>query len=268
MSRQAYPTDMDETQWLLLQPLIPAEKSGGRHRSVDMREVLNAIFYLLRGGCAWRLLPHDFPNWQTVYGYFRQWRKDQVWEQLNTALREAVREQEGRAAEPSAGSIDSQSLKTTAVAGDRGYDGAKKLTGRKRHILVDTIGLLLMVVVTKASVAERAGGKRLLLRAVAAGFQRLALLWADGGYAGKPFFEWALKHCGWLVEIVKRSDAAEGFVLLPRRWVVERTFGWLLNFRRLSKDYEVLPETSESMIYAAMVCLMLKRLARNPAIYL
>jgi putative transposase len=259
---------MDETQWLLLQPLIPAEKSGGRHRSVDMREVLNAIFYLLRSGCAWRLLPHDFPKWQTVYGYFRQWRKDQVWEKMNAALREAVREQEGRAAEPSAGSMDSQSVKTTAVAGERGYDGAKKLTGRKRHILVDTIGLLLMGVVTKASVAERAGGKRLLQRAVAAGFQRLALIWADGGYAGKPFFAWALEHCGWLVEIVKRSDDAQGFVLLPRRWVVERTFGWLLHFRRLSKDYEVLPETSESMIYAAMVCLMLKRLARNPAVYL
>ena len=246
---------------------MPPAKPGGRPREVCIREVVDAIFYVLRSGCAWRMLPHDFPAWQTVYGYFRQWRTDGIWEQMNAALREAVRAQAGRDPEPSGAIMDSQSVKTTAIKGERGYDSAKKVTGRKRHILVDVLGLLLVVVVHKASIQERAGAKMLLLRALERGFTRLSLIWADGGYSGKPFFNWVLQHCDWLVEIVKRSDDTEGFVVLPRRWVEERTFGWLVRFRRLSRDYEELPETSAAMIYAAMVRIMLKRLARNPAIF-
>ncbi len=265
MTRAAYPSDLSDEEWILLEPLIPPAKTGGRTRTVDMREVVNGIFYLLRSGCAWRMLPHEFPPWPTVYGYFTQWRKDGAWETMNDALREAVRLEAGREADPSAAILDSQSVKTTETQGERGYDSHKNVKGRKRHLLVDVMGLVLVVLVHKASIQERAGAKSLLERAKNKGFQRLALIWADGGYSGQPMIDWVWKLAGWIFEVVKRSDDAKGFVVLPRRWVVERTFAWLGRYRRLSKDYEQLPQTSEAMIYAAMVHLMLKRLARNPA---
>jgi putative transposase len=270
LARQSYPTDLTDTEWCLLESLLltALNLSGrGRPRQRDLREIINAILYVLRTSCAWRLLPHDLPPWQTVYGYFRRWRDSGLWEKLNDALRESVREQAGREAEPSAAIIDSQSVKTTAVAGIRGYDAGKKVKGRKRHILVDVLGLLLAVYVHSAEVQDREGAKGLLARAQAKGFSRLQLIWADGGYTGLPLAAWVLVMTGWLLTIVERAAGQIGFQVLPRRWVVERTLAWLGRYRRLSKDYEVLPQTSEAFIYTAMVHLMLKRLARHQAVY-
>jgi len=257
--RKTYPSDLNDAEWQILEPLIPPAKPGGRPRKVDMREILNGIFYEIRSGCAWRMLPHDLPPWQTVYHYFRHWKGDGTWESMNQELRTKLRVADGREEQPSAAIIDSQSVKTTKVKGPRGYDAGKKVKGRKRHILVDTMGLLLMVLVHVANIQDRDGAK-LLLNKAKVFFTRLSLIWADGGYKGK-LVKWVHKTCGWKLEIVKRDKGVKGFQVLPRRWVVERTFAWLSFYRRLSKDYEVLTETSEAMIYAAMVHLMVRRLA-------
>jgi putative transposase len=260
-TRKPYPSDLTDQEWAILTPELPPPVRAGAPRKTELREVVNAILYRLHNGCAWRALPHDLPPEGTVRDYFHRWRRSGLWTQINDTLRRQVRAAEGRDEEPSAGIIDSQSAKGTRTSGCKGYDAGKKVKGTKRHILVDTIGLLLCVVVHPASIQDRDGAKLVLIKARGL-FPKLRLIWADGGYAGK-LIAWALQVCGWVLEIVKRSDTAKGWVLLPRRWVVERTFGWLSQCRALARDYEFHAETSEALIQVAMIHLMLRRLAKK-----
>jgi len=258
--RKPYPSDLTDQEWTILTPELPPPVAAGAPRKTDFRAVVNAILYRLHNGCAWRALPHDFPPEGTVRDYFHRWRRGGLWEHINDVLRRRLRQADGRDEEPSAGIIDSQSAKGTRTSGSKGYDAGKKVKGTKRHLLVDTLGLLLCVLVHPANIQDRDGAKLLLTKAQGM-FPKLRLIWADGGYAGK-LIAWVLELCGWVLTIVKRSDKVKGWVLLPRRWVVERTFGWLSQCRALARDYEFHAETSEALIQLAMIHLMLRRLAK------
>lgn len=251
--------------WSVIEPLLPVRdlRRGGRPRLYADRAVLDAIFYVLRAGCQWRMVPHDLVPWWVAYRWYRTWAADGTWDAIHDRLRAQVRVAAGRDPESSAAVLDAQSIKSSEGGQDRGFDMGKKTTGRKRHLVVDTLGLLLVVMVTSATVQDRPGGRTILAR-LAARLPTIGLVWADGGYANKidsSLLIWAKDKLGLLVEIVKRNDDVKGFQVLPRRWVVERTFGWLVRNRRLARDYERLTATSEAMIKVAMIRLMTLRLA-------
>jgi putative transposase len=288
MARDPYPSDLRDDEYARIEPLLPGPAACGRPRKHAWRALLDGVFYLVRTGCQWRALPKEFPPWQTVYHYWRAWRLDGTWERLHTVLRAAVRVATGRDPQPSGGIVDAQAVKTTSVGGPRGYDGGKRVSGRKRHLLVDTLGLVLRADVHTADRQERATVPRLLVGADRE-FPRLDKVWVDQGYTGGGR-AWIERELGWHVEVVQHPPTGRGGFKgvpdptmpygvrivrvparkvrgfrgpLPRRWVVERTFAWFMHSRRFARDYERLPATDEALIYVAMTRLMLRRLARH-----
>jgi len=274
--RRAYPSDLTDAEWKILEPLIPEVSEEATVETISRREIVNGILYVLRSGCPWRLMPHDLPAWGTVYYYFRTWRIAGIWDKAMHALRKRMRQKQGRDEEPSAAVIDSQSIKTSAVRGpEKGFDMGKQIWGRKRHALVDTEGNLMEVKVTGADASDLAGGKR-LVEPLHGRFPRLQLIWGDSHYGGQ-FLEWVKEQFGWNVQTVqglgtapdantmepkpKTKPSKGGFHVQPRRWVIERTFGWITRWRRLARDHEGLPETSEAFIKISASRRMLSHLA-------
>ena len=260
MQNAIFDTDLTDEQWQYLEPFLPPAKRTGRPRT-PLRQVINAILYVGKAGCQWRLLPKNFPHWQTVYGVFRRGHATKLWSALNDRLRSLVREQAGKRSRPTASILDSQTVRSSAHGGAVGYDAGKKIKGRKRFLLVDTLGLVLGAMVESADVPERAGAM-LLLAPLLQWFPWLRKLWVDSGYQGDDFARWVKDRRPKLeVEVIKRSDDVQGFKVLPRRWVVERTFGWLMLHRRLVRDYEQTTASATAWIYVAMIRIMLRRLA-------
>jgi putative transposase len=263
MRPRSYDTDLTDEQYALIEPLLPRPRKMGRPPA-DRRAVLDAILYLVRTGCQWRLLPHDFPPWSTVHTWYRRWRQDGTWERITEALRRQVRLRTGRHPSPRSSAADSQSVKTAAQGGARGFDSGKRVLGRKRHLWVDSLGLLLAVLVTAADVHDSRAACDLFHLRLWDDLPRLAVVYADGQYTAGYLAEEVFDLAPFRLEVVSRPPGSEGFVKLPQRWVVERTIAWLSRSRRLSKDYERLPESSAAMIRASMIHLMLRRLAPVP----